>query len=528
MRTFSKVVSVVILGIAVAGCLESDEWYVLNPNGSGKVFIKAVFSPPPTLGGKQSNPDELMKNIVSGILEKSKGVDAWRNVDFAMTKAGKISFGATAYFPNITKLDFQNLGTFHAKFARNASGDYVLELVEKERAGKPPAATLSQAEIKQKARAEKTKYQQAKPMMTALMSQLKCKATFKLPGKVKTVSNFEQVGEDKVRIAIEGDKLLAAMDELAKDDNYWRKQVLAGGTGPGGNLQTDLELNEKLFGRKAPIRAVVIGPTKPLFKYADQVAAAKKAYPAMMMRLGLIAKSIPSAGSALEGFQVAAVNIVTVSSKEFNLQPMYKITLIGPLPENAAGVSAGELKKAVTDTGQSLIPKKQWERKIHFLKLSDDKTSVKFDINLLSPSSDVRGLKQLSGKLSYLMATTSSTVDLGLASLRAGAKGTEFDARIKSIGKDKWMPDSDRQTLALEMKIDKDRVKSVNIYDSAGKKLDVRRSGSQWGGQTIILNYSIKGRFPSKGGIKIEVYDNLKKIDAPFKLKDVNLLGRPM
>ena len=51
-----------------------------------------------------------------------------------------------------------------------------------------------------------------------------------------------------------------------------------------------------------------------------------------------------------------------------------------------------------------------------------------------------QGIKEISGTLTYVVATGTKDVDLGTLALKADTRGKELDAEVKSVGKSdrKW------------------------------------------------------------------------------------------
>ena len=88
MRRFNAVLSAVF-AITLAGCLDLDEEYSINPDGSGKVKIKCALAPMRFTNAKKS-PEELLKSDVRETLEKCGGVDAWTDVSAVQRDDGKI------------------------------------------------------------------------------------------------------------------------------------------------------------------------------------------------------------------------------------------------------------------------------------------------------------------------------------------------------------------------------------------------------------------------------------------------------
>ncbi len=96
MRRFSPVLAA-LCAVVLAGCLDLDEEYSINPDGSGKVKIKCAVAPMRFTTSKKS-PEELLKSDVRETLEKCGGVDAWTDVTAVQRDDGKIAFSGTAYF----------------------------------------------------------------------------------------------------------------------------------------------------------------------------------------------------------------------------------------------------------------------------------------------------------------------------------------------------------------------------------------------------------------------------------------------
>ena len=91
----------------LAGCFESKEEYVLNPDGSGKVIIVGSFETGMPGAPPSTDPKDASKQVKE-LLEKSKGIDAWTNVTYEQTKEGRIAFKGTAYFPKIAEFGFRD------------------------------------------------------------------------------------------------------------------------------------------------------------------------------------------------------------------------------------------------------------------------------------------------------------------------------------------------------------------------------------------------------------------------------------
>ena len=111
--------------VFLTGCYQVKKTYFINPDGKGKVIIDAVL-PVVSLNINQNNSEKPdLKEKVKGIIEKSKGVDGWKDVKWEETKEGKLHFIATAYFSDINSLKIGDIGTLNPEM-KKVNGQYLL------------------------------------------------------------------------------------------------------------------------------------------------------------------------------------------------------------------------------------------------------------------------------------------------------------------------------------------------------------------------------------------------------------------
>src|SRR5262249_11025303 len=107
-----------------AGCVEGEQTFTLNPDGSGKMKIDAVMAPPFELfgdgtGGKKPTDktvEDLRLESVKLLME-TKGSEAWKAVTAEFAPDGKLKFSGTAYFHRMEDIEFKNIpfiGPTHA------------------------------------------------------------------------------------------------------------------------------------------------------------------------------------------------------------------------------------------------------------------------------------------------------------------------------------------------------------------------------------------------------------------------------
>lgn len=268
---FLKGSAVAAAAFVLSSCFETKQEFVLNPDGSGKVRHECAFQNV-SLNGEAEPGEEALKEAVLQLLDKSKGVEAWKDVEFKYLDDGRIWFGGTAYFKDLNKLEIENQALLKFSWA-----DGVLELDMEEGDGEEPSKKPGEVNLK----AERAKYQQSRPMLAAMLGGMKHRVAFELPGKVEESSNFEKEDGGGLSIGFEGAKMLEVMDKLVADDEWLREQGFEAQEGP----EFDNRMCGMLFGEEAPVRAKV-GASKPLFDYVREVAAAKEGMAALMKSLG--------------------------------------------------------------------------------------------------------------------------------------------------------------------------------------------------------------------------------------------------
>ena len=541
----AKAIRVVLIIFAVClmtSCFESNQKFTLNPDGSGKVIHEVLFQPVDlNMGGNSNDSEKQLKKAVKSILTDSSGVDAWKDISFSRTGDGKILFRGTAYFPNLSKLNLK-LGEVKQTgsspvWTKTPSGDLVLELrgEDEKKEGKDKASPkqLTDAEITQKIAEEKAQYQKMKPMFAAVLSTLKQKMTFHLPGNKKEVINLTESSDGSLTLTFDGAKMIEVIDAMFADDDWMREMLQAKGSIMDEGPAMDSRVNEALFGQKGPIRAVMGGPQRPLFDYATEMAAAKANFPVLLKRLGMesAVPVKPATGGGFKSVKVGGVRIVHFSDSDLGIRPFnydagYTLALVGELPGAVLDVKGGKLEKAVSIDGDDLLPKRDWDRKISFPRLSKDKTAVIFEVTVSLPGGKTKGFKEISGKLEYVVAGASKEVDLGFTGFKADTQGKAFAAVIKSVKENKW--EKGHEVLTLELDLPSDSVKSTRFLDSQGNPLNVSRQSTMSSGDTMVAEYDIAGKFPENGSIVMEIFDALKRFEIPFSLNDISLTGQPL
>ncbi|MFQ6035903.1 MAG: hypothetical protein ACE5NM_08670 [Sedimentisphaerales bacterium] len=531
----------VVVLVFFAGCVEEKSEYTINPDGSGKVVYDVIFVPTQlNFSDSETSPQHQIKLAIEKILQKSEGIDAWKDISYDLTDEGRIHFVGTAYFRDINKLNIQAGGfnkDMKLRFSRSQSGRITIEL-RKASAGKSSqkkgdVPEISEAELAQKIKEARFQYNQARPMMLAIFGTLKQVKKLHLPGKIEKHSNFELIDSNTVQVKIEGQKIVEAMDKMMADDKWMKLQICAG-KNPVKEGPDEPVLNEMLFGKKGPVQVVLDSDSKTLFDYEAEVAQAQKDYKAMIKNLRFGESSpiaMPIITKAKPGkARIGAARLVIGADKERGIKPLYQfgnsytLSVILELPEPNLILIEGQVEKALTDTGDSILLERN--QNISFPKLSKDGRAAVFDVKLAVPDEKAKGLSELSGVIECFKATGTKKIDLGVMDFKDGVSSSVPGFSIRSV-KERY--DKKGQEISLKVDLPRKSVKDVKFYDENGTEIDVSsggRSSSQ--GRLLLISFKTKGKFPLRGRIVFEVLDGITKHRIPFKLTNISLLGRPL
>ncbi len=536
MRYQLKMCLLVILSLCAAGCIDTKQEFFLNPDGSGKVIHETSLQSLNITIGIQESAESKQKKMVKAEIEKSIGIETWKDVSFEPVGDDQVKFKGTAYFKDVNKLKIHNGGasiSFVGHIDYQIKGDEIfLELKNKEEKKKSQEdgpVNYTEEELAAKIEENKREYQKTRVMLAGVLPSLRHERIFHLPGKVESMHNFTRRDDGALVNIVEGTKMLEAMDKLMEDEELIARQIKSGRNVMKDGFGNEYQSNEIFFEENAPVQATLWDARTPLFDYASEVEEAKQNYAKVSALLDL-PKKVTVRPSDIGEFKVVGVRLITFSDQDngirpFNFDEGYTLSIMGALPEKVLKATEGKVISAIADNGTNLLSEKGWDRKINFITLGEDQQTVIFDVNLKLPSKDVKGLKEVSGDIVFVTSQGFKEVDLQLSQFTTGAKGGEFDAEIVKIGEDQWTPG--KQSIELKLSLAKYKIKDIEFFDSSNQKLVVESAGSSTWEDSSTLNYRLKDgeAFPASGKVVIHVYENLQNFEMPFILSDISLLG---
>ncbi|MBZ0256835.1 hypothetical protein K8I31_12285, partial [bacterium] len=200
--------------------------------------------------------------------------------------------------------------------------------------------------------------------------------------------------------------------------------------------------------------------------------------------------------------------------------------LRGTLPGSIESFEKGLLEKAETLNGENLLSSDDYQNRIQQIRMSRDKTSAAFDVNLLAPSPEAKGLKEVSGYLQYFIPGPTKILTLEKKEFKEGQEWEKQGVKMLSIGKAKY--DASKSEMQLEIKIDPKTFKEVKILDPQGHTVPTRVSGRSWSNNSVNVMLQSDVALPHSGSIIFELYAEYMLGKVPFKIENIDFMGKPL
>ena len=282
------------LGLSLPGCYERKETALLNPDGSGKMYIETVVAVPAQGLPGQDKPTALTfgRQVAANLINTTRGVDAWADLAITPVAGGRASIVAAAYFPDLNALRFDMPLVFVWKRdpeigPGGGGGAGAVFSIERTRtAVKPvaPNAQLTDAELKEMVAKSQEQYRLQQPLLLTQLNAFTLDLSFELPGVV-TDAHLLARADHTVSISLDGKKALQALDKFMADDAALRATFRAGADLP----ENDDLLLQSMYGQKGPVSAHVRfdAGAQPVFDYRTESRVAQLRQSAMLKDAGV-------------------------------------------------------------------------------------------------------------------------------------------------------------------------------------------------------------------------------------------------
>lgn len=545
MKYIQSILCLIAGTFLLSSCFQEERSYILNPDGSGKVEFQATFPLDSGLNlnfndndNEEQSPEAKARQAVTDILEESEGVAAWTNVTYKITDEAKLAFHGTAYFPNLNKVKLK-MGSISAnnllptwKSEKGLISVECLPTTENEEPSQkkkqPDWADMTEKERSAALAKTRQELLRMKAMMAAMTADMSSKVTIHLPATAKSFRGFEKLSETAYSKTSSGEMMLKGIDALIADDKLLRSIYESD---RNLNDAPPEELFQAMFGDTGIPSATFAANAPPAFDYKKEVAAAQKATPAMLKKLGLSVVAAPAMmGEAkFKSLRLAGLRIVTSSPDDqvrpFNWFKGFTLALIGELPGAVISAEAGTIESFTLDNGQNLLSTNSRSNKPQSIDLSEDGTLLGFEIQCDQlPKADATMIKKLKGELICIAAGNSTVTDLAFPKIAVGEQSTHYGAKITELAKHDYQKDKKKISIHFDLK--KDMIKSVQFFDADGILLKSEQNGYSWSGKSGELSFSCSEELSEDCTIKLEVFADLKRHALPFLLENVPLLPR--
>lgn len=296
MRRFTLVAAWLVT-LSTLGCVEGEQAFTLNPNGSGKVKIDVVMAPFDRRPAGKIRDNESLDDLLRGLLQpllETDGVEAWKDVSADFTPVGRFKFAGTAYFKDYITLQWageKKTLAFGTLFRLERKRDGSLALTGTEAGagvgvtpgwfGRSVPEQTTDAQLDDLIMKQRVAYQQAKPFNRAMLTDLKLKIVYHLPGGTSEVREFKPEGRTTISFTLDGNQILAGREKLMTLDNAELRKYYRG-------KPDDARLAKYLGDAFIyDASATVAKPTAPQFDYDEEVKEARAAYPELRKKLKL-------------------------------------------------------------------------------------------------------------------------------------------------------------------------------------------------------------------------------------------------
>jgi hypothetical protein len=266
---------------SAAGCYERKQVAVLNPDGSGKMLVHTMVAVPAQGAAREKlTAVAFGRQVAATLINGTRGVDAWADVEVSEAPGGKARIVGTAYFPDINKLKFDMPIEFVWK--RDLDGGTLT--VQRTRSAARTAIT-SESQLKEIVAAAQKQYKDNQQLLWhTQLDVFQLDMTFELPGEVGDVNLFKR-DQNKVSLVLDGKKTAEALDKFMADSAALTAMFKAGQDLPAND---DIML-QSMYGAKGPVSAKtkLAVDAKPEFDYRLETLTAQVKQSDMLKEAGI-------------------------------------------------------------------------------------------------------------------------------------------------------------------------------------------------------------------------------------------------
>lgn len=513
-----------LLACLATGCLDVDNEWTLNPDGSGKVRHRVVFNQKVFSFGGEKSPRQFAREL----LQKSEGIEAWSELSYGKTDEGYLRFEGVAYFPDasrvrleheVVKTRFRREGTELVASFTGDEGSLGLEGLLGENRGVPKSESAAGFRMS---------LRMTRMQLGTMKAFLKGRDRVRLPGKLDS-GHAGKLADGALEVSFSYERLTQFLDAVEKDPELL--ELLRVRSGKGSSAEAADPAKAEEF-RRLTTQFMVGGAAgearsrggEAAFDYADAVKAAKASSAKAYDALGYALLGRP--GKPLGGFELAGLQYVHAESADTqdfeyrgDFSPHVHFHFGGVLGEEPLQLLGGRLTRVVATDGTSLLL--DGSRDLEGVRRPG---SLRFTFSTIArlSSSCAGGYEEVSGYVEYLLASgRTEEIDLGLKAFTKGAKGTQFGAEIEEV---------DVGSISLKLVgVEESEIAGLTLVDAQGQSFALEDAGGWTMGDELTRRLRPEGRagWPPKGKLILTLHRGRTRHRVPFKLTELDAQGVP-
>ncbi|MFI4912742.1 MAG: hypothetical protein ACIAQZ_13840 [Sedimentisphaeraceae bacterium JB056] len=551
-----KFIFLSLIAMIMAGCLEVEEDYYINPDGSGKLITKTViFEDTAGMMGSQYNvksSEELAKKIAQEMLSQYKtGTDTdsddylyISDMEYGQADTGTYYVNATIYFSDVNlTLENNDIQVFSA--GENSEGQFILAVVndtteERELKEEKDQADIDEEKLKLKAEQIKAQLNTSKTSAEMYLKSFKSSSKYHFAGNIVSYDGFD-LTDNTLSLNLTGKEILGNIDKLVNDDSKLMQLAASETSSP---YEDTAIMSELMFGKSTIQFTGEKDDSKPAFDFSEEIEKAKIAHEGYMKELELDSANLSDTTTEIKTAnmpEIKNVGLVAISAinkpyrKEekqndhfYNIssydmdEPGIRLTLCIELTNEIADTGLTKFEQIIDDKGNILSVIDSYNTP----SASKDRKNILVSQKFKGlPSEDAAYFKNIKGTITCQAMNEPRMVELGEISVIENAKSENGTLSIESLYEGGY---GDNGSMQLKINYDKAKIIDIQIFDTLGTEINCSYQ-KMYGHNNIYSTYiNFEQNYPDTLLVKAVVVDGTKEIELPFETGPVDFNGNPV
>jgi hypothetical protein len=228
-----------VAALSLGACVDQDQKFVLNSDGSGKMITNMVLhvNPQQLAGAVEPGGRDMSRQVILQLIRGTEGVEVWSDVAQEQTPDGKTKIRATAYFPDVNKFTMSaggggKSGSGNPTLVSKMEGsDWIVEIGTPHQGNAAPSsgAAKSPEEIQSVVQQAQQQWQATKGFLVPMMQEAKMRTSVVIGGTVKSAVGFTKEAGNTALMQFNGPKIVDAIDKMVMDPKVVEEAMARGG-----------------------------------------------------------------------------------------------------------------------------------------------------------------------------------------------------------------------------------------------------------------------------------------------------------